>query len=102
MKLIHLADLHIGKAVDRMKMLEDQKYILARILDIIEDELPDAVLISGDVYDRGVPPSEAVTILDEFVCRLSRITLPGGEFTRAPCVRQFAYVRRRRVHLPRL
>lgn len=79
MKLIHLADLHIGKAVDRMKMLEDQKYILARILDIIEDELPDAVLISGDVYDRGVPPSEAVTMLDEFVCRLSRITLPGGE-----------------------
>ena len=50
MKLIHLSDLHIGKRVNEFSMIEDQKYILNQILEIIRKEEPDAVLIAGDIY----------------------------------------------------
>ena len=64
MKLIHLSDLHIGKRVNEFPMLEDQKYILNEILSIIGQEKPEAVLIAGDVYDKPVPPAEAVQGFD--------------------------------------
>ena len=76
MKLIHLSDLHIGKRVNEVSMLEDQAYILEQILAIIDGETPDAVLIAGDVYDKTVPPAEAVTLFDDFLCRLSRREIP--------------------------
>ena len=60
MKLIHLSDLHIEKRVNEFSMLEDQRYILDQITSIIEKEAPDAVLICGDIYDKPVPPSDAV------------------------------------------
>ena len=72
MKLIHLSDLHIGKRVLEVSMIEDQEYILNQILRIIDDCTPDGVLISGDVYDKSVPSAEAVTLFDEFLCRLAK------------------------------
>lgn len=72
MKLIHLSDLHLGKRVNDFSMLEDQQYILAEILQIIDREKPDGVLIAGDVYDKSVPSAEAVALLDDFLVRLSR------------------------------
>ncbi len=72
MKLMHLSDLHIGKRVNEVSMLEDQKYILERILEIIDAEMPEAVLISGDVYDKSVPSAEAVTVFDDFLWQLSQ------------------------------
>ena len=71
MKLIHLSDLHLGKRVNEFSMLEDQKVILLEILGIIENEEPDAVIIAGDIYDKSVPPAEAVALLDEFLVRLA-------------------------------
>ena len=71
MKLIHLSDLHIGKRVNEVSMIEEQAYILSRILEIIDAEDPGAVLICGDVYDKTVPSAEAVTLLDDFLCRLA-------------------------------
>ena len=71
MKLIHLSDLHIGKRVNEVSMIEEQKYILKQILHIIDTELPGAVLISGDVYDKSVPSAEAVTLFDDFLCSLA-------------------------------
>lgn len=71
MKLIHLSDLHLGKRVNEFSMLEDQKYILTKILNIIDDEKPDGVLIAGDVYDKSVPPAEAVQLFDDFLVRLA-------------------------------
>ena len=47
-------------------MLEDQEYILERILDIVREEKPDGVIIAGDVYDKPVPPAEAVQLFDRF------------------------------------
>ena len=71
MKFIHLSDLHLGKRVNEFSMLEDQRYILWEILRIIGEEKPEAVIIAGDVFDRTVPPAEAVTLLDEFLTRLA-------------------------------
>lgn len=76
MKLIHLSDLHIGKRVNEVSMIEDQAHILLEILRIIDDERPDAVLIAGDVYDKSVPSAEAVTLLDDFLCRLAKRGMP--------------------------
>ena len=76
MKLIHLSDLHIGKRVNEISMLEDQEHILLQILQIIDSEHPDAVLIAGDVYDKSVPSAEAVTLFDDFLCRLAKRQLP--------------------------
>lgn len=72
MKLIHLSDLHLGKRVNEFSMLEDQKYILTKIINIIDDEKPDGVLIAGDVYDKSVPSAEAVGLFDDFLYKLSK------------------------------
>jgi len=70
-KLIHLSDFHIGKRVNEFSMLEDQAYILDKIMNIIEDEKPDGVMIAGDIYDKSVPSAEAVQLFDDFLVRLS-------------------------------
>jgi len=70
-KLIHLSDLHLGKRVNEFSMTEDQQYILGQILNIIDDEKPDGVIIAGDIYDKPVPPLEAVQIFDGFLWSLA-------------------------------
>ena len=71
MKLLHLSDLHLGKRVNEFSMLEDQEYILEEILRVLDGEQPDAVLIAGDVYDKPVPPAEAVQLFDKFLTQLA-------------------------------
>ena len=75
MKLIHLSDLHLGKRVNEVSMIEDQEYILQLILRIIKEEKADAVLISGDIYDKSVPSAEAVTLFDEFLSRIAQLKI---------------------------
>lgn len=70
MKFFHLADLHLGKRVNGFSMLEDQAYILRQVLTLFDHERPDGVLIAGDVYDKPVPPTEAVELLDWFLTEL--------------------------------
>jgi len=76
MKLIHLSDLHLGKRVNEFSMLEDQKYILTKIINIIDEEQPDGIMIAGDVYDRSIPPEEAVQLWDEFLNKLAKRAIP--------------------------
>lgn len=71
MKLFHISDLHLGKRVYEFSMLEEQKELLESILNRIEEEKPDALLITGDVYDKPVPPTEAVKLLDDFLTKLA-------------------------------
>lgn len=71
MKFFHISDLHLGKRVYEFSMLEEQKELLCTVLQKIEEEKPDALLISGDVYDKPVPPVEAVRLLDDFLTELS-------------------------------
>jgi exonuclease SbcD len=70
MKLFHTADWHLGKLVQGVYMTEDQRYVLEQMLEAIKAERPDAVIIAGDLYDRAVPPTEAVELLDELLARI--------------------------------
>lgn len=71
MKLLHISDLHIGKRVNEFSMLEDQKYILRQILAIADAQQADGVMIAGDIYDKPVPPAEAVQVFDWFLTELA-------------------------------
>ena len=64
MRLLHISDLHLGKRVNEYSMLDDQAHILEQILKIADQEQAQGVLIAGDVYDKPVPPAEAVRLLD--------------------------------------
>ena len=72
MKFMHLSDLHLGKKVNEYSMLEDQEYILKRIIGIADSEACDAVLIAGDIYDKAVPSAEAVQLFDDFLVQLAK------------------------------
>lgn len=75
MKLIHLSDLHLGKRLNEISLLEDQRYILEEICQILWQEQPDAVIIAGDVYDKSIPSAESVQLFDEFLSRLAAMEL---------------------------
>ncbi|MBQ1335994.1 MAG: metallophosphoesterase, partial [Selenomonadaceae bacterium] len=64
MRFIHTADWHLGKTLKGMPLLEDQQYILQEFLMLVKDCKPQAVVIAGDIYDRAVPPTDAVELFD--------------------------------------
>lgn len=76
MEFLHLADLHIGKRVNGFSLLEDQRYLLEQIAALAQERQVDGVLVAGDLYDKPVPPAEAVGLLDEFFTRLARGGIP--------------------------
>ena len=83
MKVLHVSDLHIGKRVNGMSMLDDQRYILRQILDIAEKRQVSVLLIVGDVYDKASPSAEAVTVFDAFLtdavaAGLRVLAIPGN------------------------
>lgn len=70
MKIIHTGDWHIGKIVNEFSMIEDQKFYLDRLIELLEEERADAFIIAGDIYDRSVPPAEAVELLDNVLSKI--------------------------------
>lgn len=76
MRILHTADWHLGKTLKGQSLLDDQKFILDEIFDIIDDEKPDALLIAGDIYDRAIPPADAVDLFDETLNKLAEKNLP--------------------------
>ena len=78
MKIMHLSDLHLGKRVNEFSMLEDQEYILTKIINIIDEQKPKVVIIAGDVYDKSVPSAEAVELFDDFLVRLVDVNEKGN------------------------
>lgn len=70
MKIFHIADLHLGKLVQGVYMTNDQRYILEQFIAVIDEEKPDVVLIAGDLYDRSIPPVEAVDLLDDILAEI--------------------------------
>lgn len=62
MRFLHLADLHIGKRVNEFSMIEDQRYILNQILDIVKEQEVQCVLIAGDIYDKQFRQRSGVTV----------------------------------------
>ena len=73
MRLMHLADLHIGKRVNGFSMLEDQRYVLEQVLEVASEQSLDGVLLAGDIYDKSVPAGEAVQMLDWFLTKLTEL-----------------------------
>ncbi|PLT28477.1 exonuclease SbcCD subunit D [Peribacillus deserti] len=71
MKFIHTADWHLGKIVHGIHMTEEQREMLVQFVQLVEEEQPDAVIIAGDLYDRSVPPTEAVELLDEILFKIN-------------------------------
>lgn len=72
MKFLHLSDLHLGKQMNDVSLLEDQEAMLMyQIVPIAQKEHVDAVLIAGDIYQRSTPQAEAVALFDRFVSELA-------------------------------
>lgn len=74
MKLMHLSDLHLGKRLNEFSLLEDQCFILQQLVELVRSEQHDCVLLAGDIYDKPVPPAEAVTLFDDFLNKLAQLT----------------------------
>lgn len=73
MRFFHLSDLHIGRQLHFYSLAEDQRRMLDQIVEKARELHPDAILISGDVYDKAAPSAQAVEIFDEFLYRLAKI-----------------------------
>lgn len=73
MKFMHLSDLHLGKRVNGFSMLKDQEYILTKIIATLAEEHIDGVLLAGDIYDKAIPPAEAVCLFDGFLTKLAEM-----------------------------
>ncbi|MBS4172637.1 exonuclease SbcCD subunit D [Bacillus sp. FJAT-49736] len=71
MKFIHTADWHLGKLVHGIYMTEEQRYVLDQFVHLVEEEKPDAVVIAGDLYDRSVPPTDAVELLNDVLYKIN-------------------------------
>ena len=76
MKLLHTADWHLGKSLKGQNLIEDQYFIIKQIFNIIKDQKPDAIIISGDIYDRAIPPIDAVELFNETLTKLAEKNLP--------------------------
>ncbi|WP_018780388.1 exonuclease SbcCD subunit D [Bacillus sp. 95MFCvi2.1] len=70
MKFFHTADWHLGKLVHGVYMTEDQRIVLDQFVQAVEEEKPDAVIIAGDLYDRAIPPTEAVDLLNDVLKKI--------------------------------
>jgi exonuclease SbcD len=79
MRILHTSDWHLGKLFHAVNLVEDQRHVLEQIVAMVRDEKPDAVVVAGDIYDRAVPPADAVDLLDwvltELVDRLATPTV---------------------------
>ncbi|RHW38025.1 exonuclease SbcCD subunit D [Neobacillus notoginsengisoli] len=71
MKFIHTADWHLGKLVHGVYKTPYQREVLEQFVDLIKEEKPDAVVIAGDLYDRSVPPIDAVNLLDDILFKIN-------------------------------
>ena len=90
MKFAHLADLHIGKRLYEYSLIDNQRDILLQIVELIKKCDVDGVVISGDIYDKSVPPVDAVGIMDEFLSALAAldifIIIIGGNHDSVACL----------------
>ena len=70
MRFIHTADWHLGRLFHGLHLTDDQRHVLDHFVALAKDASPDVILVAGDIYDRAVPPPEAVELLDDVLSRL--------------------------------
>ncbi|ELI5735088.1 exonuclease SbcCD subunit D [Vibrio fluvialis] len=84
MKFLHTSDWHLGRQFHNVSLLEDQRYVLKQLIDYLKNNAVNAVIVAGDVYDRSVPPTVAIELLDEVVSsictdlNIPMIMIPGN------------------------
>ncbi len=71
MRILHTSDWHIGRQFHNVSLLEDQRHVLDQILTTVVAQKIDVILIAGDIYDRSVPPANAVALLDDVIDHIS-------------------------------
>lgn len=71
MRILHTADWHLGRTLGNHSLLEDQAYVLRQFIELAVETRPDVIVIAGDLYDRSVPPADAVTLLDDTLHELT-------------------------------
>lgn len=76
MKLLHISDLHLGKRLGEYRLLEEQAALLRWVIETAQTHHVQGILLAGDIYDRSVPPVEAVALLDRFLTRLCAEKIP--------------------------
>lgn len=77
MKILHTSDWHLGRLFHQYSLLEEQRFAVQQIVDMIALHQPDVVIIAGDIYDRSVPPSAAIQLFDDFVNQcLGKLSVP--------------------------
>lgn len=76
LRLLHTSDWHLGRALHGESLIDDQAWLLDRMFEAVRDVRPDALVIAGDLYDRGVPPPDAVSLLDDFLTRAVAAGVP--------------------------
>lgn len=76
MKLLHIADLHIGKRVCEFSMLEEQRHVLSQVVRLLRERSVDALLVAGDLYDKSAPSAEAVALVDWFLSAVAETGVP--------------------------
>ncbi len=76
MRFIHLADLHLGKRVHEYPLIEDQREVLASILELCNQEKPQALVAAGDIYDKSIPSLEAMGLLETFFLEMAALDIP--------------------------
>ena len=76
MRFLHISDLHLGKRLGEYRLLEEQSLLLDWVIRTAAEQQADGILLAGDIYDRSVPPVEAVTLFDTFLTRLAGEKIP--------------------------
>ena len=71
MRIMHISDLHLGKIVNDINMIEDQRYVLNQVIDFIDNNI-DVLIIAGDIYDKSNPSIEAMNLFNDFIIEISK------------------------------
>ncbi|QCB92387.1 exonuclease SbcCD subunit D [Cellulomonas shaoxiangyii] len=102
MRLLHTSDWHLGRTLHGVDLLDHQAAHLDHLVEVVRAEAVDAVVVAGDVYDRAIPPVEAVTLLSETLARLAEhttVVVTSGNHDSATRLGFGAVLMRERVRL---
>lgn len=76
MRFLHISDLHLGRRLENISLIDDQLYIMQQILEVVKSKNIDIILVAGDIYDRSIPPIEAITLFSDTLEKIFALKVP--------------------------
>lgn len=76
MKILHTADLHLGRTINGISLLNQQSHCLNQIIDYLKNNSVDYIIIAGDIFDRSVPSKEAIGLANDFITKINKLKIP--------------------------